>query len=122
MTAVALATPPPEPSPVRLDRCRAEPVVAPARPVDVAALRGAARRVVLDAAALAALLHELDETQWTAGGTHSPATGYADPVGEVATDGRRLALRARMVEADRVLGDAARALVVARRKIEAVLD
>lgn len=115
MSTVALS-----PAPVAGRRVT-EPVVAPTRPLDATALRGAARKVVLDAAALAALLHELEEAQWTAGGSHSPLTGFADPTGELATDGRRLALRARIVEAERVLSDAARALDVARRRIEVAL-
>lgn len=100
----------------------AETADAPQAPtLDPATLRGTARRVVIEAAALAATLHALDDVQWQlSAGTHSPCTTYSDRTGEVATDSRRLRLRAELLTAERVLMQAVQALAVAKARIEAV--
>jgi hypothetical protein len=88
------------------------------------------RAVATEALALASLIGEASEIQWQAGFTPKPREdtaersrgGHSDPTVNIVADERRLAVRQAVELSDQLLGEALKALVKARRRMEHVID
>jgi len=88
------------------------------------------RAVASEALALALLIGEASEIQWQPANTPRPREdttersrgGHSDPTVNIVADERRLAVRKAVVASDHLLGEALKALVRARKRMETVID
>jgi hypothetical protein len=88
------------------------------------------RAVATEALALALLIGEAAEIQWQPATTPKPREdttersrgGHGDPTLNTVADERRLAVRAGVRASEHLLGEALKALVRARKRMETVID